>query len=56
MQPNINKPDECQGEPSFVVKPFTREKKEKIEEAICNGLADEFHFGVKTCKWKHYYS
>ena len=38
IQRDANKHDECQGEPSFVVKPFTGEKKERIEEAICMWL------------------
>ena len=35
MQLNTNKPDERQGEPSFVIKLFTGEKKERTKEAIC---------------------
>ena len=35
IQHDINRPDERQGEPSFVVKPFTGDKKERTEEAIC---------------------
>ena len=34
----INRPNERQGEPSFVVKPFTGDKKERTEEAICTWL------------------
>ena len=34
LQNEINRPDERQGEPSFVVKPFTGENKERTEEAI----------------------
>ena len=35
LQHETNRPDERQGEPSFVVKPFTGDKKERTEEAIC---------------------
>ena len=38
LQNDINRPDERQGEPSFVVKPFTGDKKERTEEAICTWL------------------
>ena len=45
LQNEINRPDELQGEPSFVVKPFTREKKERTEEAIYTWLGRwESHF------------
>ena len=44
-QSDTNRPDERQGEPSFVVKPFTGEKKERTEEAICTWLGQcESHF------------
>ena len=38
IQPDTNRPDERESEPSFVVKPFTEEKKERTEEAICTWL------------------
>ena len=45
IQNDINRPDERQGEPSFVVKPFTGDKKERTEEAICTWLGRwESHF------------
>ena len=45
LQNETNRPDERQGEPSFVVKPFTGEKKERTEEAICTWLGRwESHF------------
>ena len=46
LQNETNRPDERQGESSnFVVKPFTREKKERTEEAICTWLGRwESHF------------
>ena len=45
LQNEINRPDERQGEPSFVVKPFTGDKKERTEEAICTWLGRwESHF------------
>ena len=45
LQSETNRPDERQGEPSFVVKPFTGEKKERTEEAICTRLSRwESHF------------
>ena len=34
MQRDTSRLDKCQGELSFVVKPITREKKERTEEAI----------------------
>ena len=45
LQHETNRPDERQGEPSFVVKPFTGDKKERTEEAICTWLGRwESHF------------
>ena len=45
LQRETNRPDERQGEPSFVVKPFTGDKKERTEEAICTWLGRwESHF------------
>ena len=45
LQRETNRPDEWQGERSFVVKPFTGEKKERTEEAICTWLGWwESHF------------
>ena len=45
LQQETNRPDERQGEPSFVVKPFTGDKKERTEEAICTWLGRwESHF------------
>ena len=45
LQRNTNRPDEHKGEPSFFLKPFTGEKKERTEEAICTWLGQwESHF------------
>ena len=45
LQNEINRPNERQGEPSFVVKPFTGEKKERTKKAICTWLGWwESHF------------
>ena len=45
LQNEINRTDERQGEPSFVVKPFTGDKKERTEQAICTWLGLwESHF------------
>ena len=38
LQNETHRPDERQGEPSFVVKPFKGEKNERTEEAICTSL------------------
>ena len=44
-QNDTNRLDERQGEPSFVVKPFMGDKKERTEEAICTWLGRwESHF------------
>ena len=42
---DTNRLDERQGEPSFVVNPFTGDKKERTKEAICTWLGRwESHF------------
>ena len=38
LQNETNRPDEHQGEPSFVVKPFTGETKERTEDAILSSI------------------
>ena len=49
LQRETNRPNERQGEPSFVVKPFTGDKKERTEEAICMWLGRwESHFELYT--------
>ena len=45
LKNETNRPNERQGEPSFVVKPFTGDKKGRTEEAICRWLGRwESHF------------
>ena len=47
LQNETNRPDEHHGEPSFVVKPFTGEKKERTKEAISSSLGRwESHFDL----------
>ena len=41
MQCDINRPDERQGEPSFVIKPFTGEKRKEPKKQSARGWADE---------------
>ena len=45
IQNDTNRPDERQGEPSFVVNPFTGDKKERTKESIYTWLGRwESHF------------
>ena len=40
LQNEINRPDERQGEPSFVIKPFTRKKRKEPKKQSTRGWAD----------------